>query len=300
MTDLSSIAGLLEQAHAFYAEGKLLHASQIYHRILTTDPTVQVTWLRLSHIQGELQQFEAAERTMKNALEQFKNSREMHFYHGLLELRRGHYSRSLLYFRRLLSAERGLPRIFRSHLHFNVALAYLHMHKYRLAESHLKRVFQADPEFIGVGELLGELMTRRSAPDEAIEVLRRVTSDYPSNWHASYWLGVAYMESGKLIEALKEFMKVVELNPDLAVGWQKSGEALLALERFPEAEKQLRRAMELSPEWSEAIAAYGMLLLHVNERAQAAEYFERALELEPTNEKARLGQTKIREHASAV
>ncbi len=298
MTDRISIRGLLNQAEAFYAEGKLLHASQIYHRILSTDPSVQVAWLRLSHIQGELKQFDAADRTLQKALEQFKDSREMHFYHGLLELRRGHYARALLYFRRLLPAERRLPKIFRSHLHFNIGVANWHLQKIRLAESHLRKADQIDPEFFSAGELLGELLIRRNESEEEIRVLRRVTSGYPFKWQACYWLGVALMRRGAWDEALKELTKAVEQNPNEPSGWLKSGEALMELGRIPEAEQQLRRAMELSPHWSEAIASYGTLLLKINEPGQAEEYFERALELDPANERARQAKLRIVGHES--
>jgi len=293
MTDRMSIPGLLEQAETFYAEGKFLHASQVYHRILMTDPSVQIAWLRLSHVQGELKQFDAAERTLQKALEQFKDSREMHFYHGLLELRREHFARSLLYFRRLLPVERTLSKIFRSHLHFNIGVAYWRLQKHRLAESHLQRVFQLDPEFLGAGELLGELLTRRNASEEAIRVLRKVTTDYPSRWLACYWLGMALMGRGEWDAALRELTKAVELNPNDPSGWLNSGEALLALGRIPEAERPLRRAIELSPRSSEAIASYGTLLLRVNELEQAEDFFDRALELDPANERARQGKLNI-------
>ncbi len=60
-------------------------------------------------------------------------------------------------------------------------------------------------------------------------------------------LGLAYLEENKLPEAEAEFLKLIKLAPDEALGFANLGLVYLRMDNYPKALEQLDRAMEIDP-----------------------------------------------------
>ncbi len=61
-------------------------------------------------------------------------------------------------------------------------------------------------------------------------------------------LGLAYLEENKLDKAEAEFLKLITLAPEEAIGYANLGLVYLRMGKYPEAEKQLKKAIELDPD----------------------------------------------------
>ena len=61
-------------------------------------------------------------------------------------------------------------------------------------------------------------------------------------------LGLAYLEENRLGEAEAEFLKLITLAPEEAIGYANLGLVYLRMGKYQEAEEQLKKAIELDPD----------------------------------------------------
>lgn len=300
MADEVTLFQMLEQARSYVDERKYLHASQVYHRIVALEPSLEPAWVELSHVYCELKKYDAAERILHKALPASNDPNKISFLIGNLYLKLGQHSRALVYYRQLMVKERELSQGIRAHLQFNAALCYFYKGNFKLAETHFRRTRKIDPYFPKINESLGELLLRREAVSEAIHVLRKAIVTDPYSWIGHYLLGLSYARLRDWKGAYEEFVSAVEMDPNEPTGWQMCGEALLSLRQFDEAEQYLRKALELNPHLSDAIANFGFLCLYKGDHEGAEAFFERALSLEPRNPKALRGKIELKQSGKAL
>jgi Flp pilus assembly protein TadD/glutathione synthase/RimK-type ligase-like ATP-grasp enzyme len=128
-----------------------------------------------------------------------------------------------------------------------------------------------------------ELVTLYGAAkwDQLVTAALRVTTQYPGHplgWQAS---GKAFLQLGKVPEAIDMLSRVVKLAPREADGYNDLGNALNQLGRTDEAVTSYRRAVELDPRSPLAHANLGGVLSGLGRFEEAAACCRRALEIEP-------------------
>ena len=92
-------------------------------------------------------------------------------------------------------------------------------------------------------------------------------------------LGVALDRRGQIGEAIPEYRKVLELEPDYAEAHNNLGLALAKQGQIAEAFAHLRRALEIKPDYLEAHYNLGLVLAGQGNREAAIEQYEKALAL---------------------
>ncbi len=292
--DEPTLHGLLEQARVFVSEGKLLHATQIYHRITMAAPHVDSAWIELSKAYIELKRFEVAERLLQEALRVSKDPAEVMYLLGTLHLKTENFNAALEHFKKLLDEEETLARTFRAHLHFNIGLAYWGKENWTLSELHFRKVKELNSAFPRISESIAELLLRRGAVIEAVKVLKKGLVSEPYSWIGHYLLGIAYTRSKEWQKSLEEFTTAIEMDPREPRAWQMCGEVLITLQQLDQAEHYLRKALELNPTLADACADFGFVYLRRGDFRRANEFFEEALRIEPGNHKAQQGKRELR------
>ena len=295
MIDESTIALWLEQARSLVNEKKHLHALQVYHKITSTVPELDVAWVELAYVQFELKQFEAAEKTLLRAVSTSSEPHEILFLVGNLYLKLEQYAKALTCYKKLLGEQKALSADLRAHLNFNAGLAYYHRDNARLAEIHFRAARRIDPRFPKINESLGELLLRRGAYAEAVECLKEAITVEQYSWIAHYMLGTAYAKMFDWKRAHEEFAHAIDLDPGEPRAWHMCGEALLSLHRLDEAEQYLRKALEMNPKLTDAVVDFGFLFLRRGDVERAKELFEKALQMEPHNPRALQGSRELKQ-----
>jgi tetratricopeptide (TPR) repeat protein len=102
-----------------------------------------------------------------------------------------------------------------------------------------------------------------------------------NNFIARDGLGNALFEKGKVDEAVVQYQKALEINPDYAEACNNLGNALLQKGKVDEAIAQLQRAQQLKPDYAEACNNLGNALLQKGNVAEAIAHVQRALQLKP-------------------
>jgi tetratricopeptide (TPR) repeat protein len=285
--DEFQLRSLMEHAAELAGEGKLLHAEQVYSKIIEAEPDFAEAYCELSSIYIGLGKHQVAERLLQDALARDKDNIEVVFLLGNLYLRSEQYDRAIEMYQVL--ENKGFPQV-----HFNLGLTYFYKNDIEKAEQHLRLVLKYDPEFPQINESLGEVLLKKKAYGEATIFLERSVKLDSSSWINHYLLGVAYADTYQWKEAYDQFVLAMEIDPNEPFGWQKCGEVLIQLQRLEEAEQHLKKAIELNPAFADAFAHLGTLSMRREDWDKAASYFDKALDVEPGNVQAIEGKIRVR------
>jgi predicted O-linked N-acetylglucosamine transferase (SPINDLY family) len=134
----------------------------------------------------------------------------------------------------------------------------------------------------------GITLAQQGRLDEAIADFRRAVQIDPDNAVAHGNLGLALILQGRLDEAIANCRRCVELKPDVAEGYSNLGRAWMAQGRIEEALACFRRALELRPGFAEAHNRLGLALQAQGNWQPAAASYRQALQANPAFPEAHL------------
>jgi Flp pilus assembly protein TadD len=100
---------------------------------------------------------------------------------------------------------------------------------------------------------------------------------------AHYNLGNAFLQSGRLEEAVGHFKKALEIDPNDVRAHNNLGAVLLQLGRIDEAVVHLNKAIEIDPTNAQAHNNAGNTFLRIGKIDEAVAHYNRALEIDPGN-----------------
>lgn len=158
-------------------------------------------------------------------------------------------------------------------------------------------------------------LSRRGAPEKAIEVFTQVASAEPTMPVVHFLLGMEYFEKGWYLKAMEEFKETLKHNPDSSVAMYNLARAYLEsgqidqaetgfkylLERDPshfaarhylsltyarrtrylEALNEESKALQLRPDYAEGYNNIGSYYLNLEQTDKAIEAYQKALSLRP-------------------
>ena len=127
----------------------------------------------------------------------------------------------------------------------------------------------------------GIVLARQGRLDEAVADFQRAVQTEPENALAHDNLGLALILQGKLDEAIACCRRAVELKPDFAEAYSNLGRAWMGQGRIEEALACFRRSLAVKPGFAEAHNRMGLALQSQGKREQAAASFRAALQSNP-------------------
>jgi tetratricopeptide (TPR) repeat protein len=103
---------------------------------------------------------------------------------------------------------------------------------------------------------------------------------------AYFGRGIAYANLGNYQQAIKDFNKAIELEPDDAYAYNHRGSTYSDLGNYQQAIKDFNKAIELKPDYSYAYNNRGIAYAALGNYQQAIKDFNKAIELKPDNSNA--------------
>ena len=94
-------------------------------------------------------------------------------------------------------------------------------------------------------------------------------------------LGSAYLAKGDLPKARENYLKSLEIMPEVPFTWQDLGIVEQGLGHKEAALEDFQRALKYNPKYAKGMVAIARLLLERGEANEAIPYLQRANELEP-------------------
>jgi protein O-mannosyl-transferase len=129
---------------------------------------------------------------------------------------------------------------------------------------------------------LGVLTWRQCAMYSDIETLFRTTIERnPDCWMAYNNIGVAFMQKGKVDEAIAHYQKALEIKPDYADAYSNLGSVFLQKGKVDEAIARYQKALEIKPDYADAYSNLGNAFLQKGKIGEAIAHYQKALEIKP-------------------
>lgn len=158
--------------------------------------------------------------------------------------------------------------------------------RYEEALELLERRQRQRPDDFGVLADIGRTLSALGRYPEAEETLRRALEGL-DNAPTRYELGLALDEAGRPTEAIAQYRRALDRNPNHLESLNNLGAALANQGRVDEAAPHFERLIAVDPENADAHANLGFALAAAGARARAAAAFREALRLDPDHADAR-------------
>jgi len=208
-------------------------------------------------------------------LEEQRQRAEANYKIGEAEMRSGNYPEAIKY---LDDARKQNPND--AKIYFALGSIYIEYKKYDEAIALFEKTLHYDPNFAKAHNSLGTVYARRQQWDLAIGEFKKALSDpsYPTPQLAHYNLGLAFMEKGDHINAVKEFHAAVEISPKFPQALDQYGIALYRMNRNQEAIKRFKQAIEVAPDFIAPYVNLGLVYMKQGKRDDAIAQFKAVLE----------------------
>ncbi|MBE9041758.1 tetratricopeptide repeat protein [Oscillatoriales cyanobacterium LEGE 11467] len=162
------------------------------------------------------------------------------------------------------------------------------------AESLYRQIIEIQPDGIMAYGALGDLYLLRyqNRWQDAIEAYQKVLTLNPSPKIALIthnYLGKAFIESGKIKQAIAAYQQVTQIQPNISIGHYNLGNALAKDQQFDEAIEAYQKAISLREDYYEAYSNLGNLLKAQGRCTEAIAAYKKAMAIEPNFERPRFG-----------
>jgi tetratricopeptide (TPR) repeat protein len=117
--------------------------------------------------------------------------------------------------------------------------------------------------------------------DEAITQFQKAIEINPDYAEACYYLGNALIQKGSVDEAITHYQKALQIKPDYAEAHNNLGKTLLKKGRVDEAIVHYQKALQIKPDYAKAHYNLGNALLEKGGMAEAITHFQKALQIKP-------------------
>lgn len=159
---------------------------------------------------------------------------------------------------------------------------YYRKNDFANATTYLKKAQQEDAKDNEAVQLLGLSYYLAGHPADAIPLLEKVQTWFPSaNVDAAYILGVCYIQTKDYERARAAFAKMFSVAPDSAASYLFTARMLLRQDFSPVAEEYARKAVALDPKLPLAHFLIGEVDLYHSKIDEAIAEFEKEVQLNP-------------------
>ena len=149
----------------------------------------------------------------------------------------------------------------------------------KLSEDALKRRIKVET---AVHLFKGIAYRNKAMLDEAIAEYKKAIETNPNYAQAHYNLGLAYSGLGMRDEAAGEYNKAIEINPNLAEAHNNLGIIYHHRGIFGEAAIEYKMALEINPNYAQAHKNLGLVYADMEMLDQAIAELKKALEIDPS------------------
>lgn len=162
-------------------------------------------------------------------------------------------------------------------------LSWMQSATYRDSETCFRSVLSKNPNSATAHSNLGNVLLNRGALDEAILEFRRSVEIEPDYEFGRYNLGATLVSRGDFAEAIQQLRAVLNADPNHARAYYSLANALSKRGELSDAIAYYGRALKLVPDFPDAHCNLANVLLEKGDVENALDHYREALRLQPNN-----------------
>lgn len=286
----NSIRSVLE----YYKSGNLQQAASLCEELLTKNPDHITILHLLGVVYQQLQNYDAAIKYLKNAIELDHNSFEGFYNLGGAYTKKGELNKAVNCYQKVIElnpqfidAYINLGNIFQSQrlfdeaiscyqkalqlnpndarMYINLGIAFQNKWEIDKCIIYLEKSLQLNPNFAETYYHLGNIFKDKGQLKKAISYYQKAIDYNPNDVDSYNNLGIAFRDIGEIENSIACYKKVLELNPASAGTYNNLGISFYDRGQLDEAELYSRRALQIKPDF---LTAYSNFLLYMNYNSQ--------------------------------
>lgn len=277
----------LKQGEDYEAQGKLLHAMQIYTSLLEEHPALVEASFNLAELYQRLNNTNAASGVIQSMLEAGSENVENRMYAGQFYLKYSMWNEALDVLDHVMPEEESYVSYLRGYAHFKLEefeLSKLNLLNYVIRET--DNTLKLEGYLLLIKDCIG-LKDYNSAEN----FLKKIQAAYSSFWEFHYLSAQVYKNLGMIEHAITSAEKAIKLNPKQPEAFAIAGQLQLQFGDYKKAERRFYKCIELKEDLSaEIYTGLAEACLKSDKTKDALAYFNTALKLDPENRVALKGK----------
>ena len=278
----------IKSAKEFEAQGKYLHAIQVYQLLIDEFPEFHESYINLADIYQLKGKKKSAEKILKLILARQPDNYEIKLYYIQLLIHNKEWDEALnLLFS--LSVEDPFDSYLTGYCYFN-------LNNYELAKVHLLRFIISDeePELIHEAFLiLAKLEFELNQYENALKYAKKAEVMYDDDWELQLIIAKIYYYLKMYTHSSDSINRGIKLNKNETVLYEWAGKINLKLYNYNKAKKYFEKHIDLKDDMTSNDYIYlADACLKSGKLNEALNFYNTAIKLDPKNKLALKGKGK--------
>lgn len=286
----SVLAQSLEDGKAFYRQGKVIEARQVFEALVARNGKDAEAryWTAVACIHRDIHDWDAAVDQMEEVVEMEPNKADYQFIlgasYGLKAQNSGVFKQAILA-PKIKKAFKRAVELDPSHVDARISLAQYYLMAPGFMGGDDAEGFHQLEEAIKLNERKGRItmasmLERKGKLPEAETQWKALLARDSRDWQANKGFGYFLLRRNRAVDGCSAMQRYVEIRPDTADSYDSYGELLIAAGKNDEALVQLKKALSLDPAFASAHFLTGQAYEKQGKKSQAREAYQKALQYE--------------------
>lgn len=290
MEEKLQIEHKIKKAKKLEAEGKTLHAIQLYKNIISEFNYSEDAYIALAELYDRLNNISAANDLLSEYLETFPENKDMRKYTARFLIKNEAWNEAIEILSFLTPEEEPIVSFLLGYSHFmlkEIEHAKVYFMKFITSNK--------EPELIHETYIyLAKINIYQKDFDKAVGFLVKAEKLYSGYWEIHLLYAIIYYYKKMYVHALGSIEYALKLNGKEIKILEWCGKIYFKNSEYKKAEKYLLKFIETQSEVSfEIYSLLAETLLQLNKLEDSLNYFELALKIKPDFEPAIKGKTKV-------
>ncbi len=270
----------LKTAREFEAQGKLLHAVQIYHLIIQDHPDLVEAYFDLADLYESLGNITPGIELLESLIEQNQDDKDVRLFLGQYLMRNSKWNEAIEVLSFIMPEEEPMVSFFLGYSHFMLEeyeIARLNFFNFIPKQKHSELLYEANL-------YLAKIEVKLKNFERALNYAKKTEELYSNFWELNFIYAECYYNLGMYAHAVNPIEKAIKLNPKENILSQLAGKIYMKHGDYLKAEKHFLEFIEsIENVSSDDYTKLGEACLKASKAKDAINYFDVAIKLDPAN-----------------